>query len=165
MLIVNYRKNLSFVLTVLFIFIINNIVYSDDEELRIKGFCYTVENYINTLVDFTNTKCLAGTGEQKGTIGLILISEKSIFSNEAVKKAWLIVVVGAVGKTIMDNPNLKVDTIIVSDMNMMAKRKAFSFPGILAKNLQQKIYNGEINIEQLYKQLTASLKEYSIPTE
>ena len=50
-------------------------------------------------------------------------------------------------------------------MNMMAKRKAFSFPGILAKNLQQKIYNGEINIEQLYKQLTASLKEYSIPTE
>ena len=80
MLIVNYRKNLSFVLTVLFILIINNIVYSDDEELRIKGFCYTVENYINTLVDFTNTKCLAGTGGTKGNYRFNLDLRENPFS-------------------------------------------------------------------------------------
>ena len=158
---------IRFVLIIVFIrlIFINSNVYSDDEELRVKGFCYTIESYINALVDYTDTKCLAGAGEQKGTIGLILISEKPIFAKEAEKKAWLIVVVGAVGKTITDNPNIKVDTIIVSDINMMAKRKAFSFPGILAKNLQQKAYDGVIDIEQLYKQLITSLKEYPIPAE
>ena len=164
MLIVNNKRILSFILIVLlFVLTINNVGYSDDEGLRIKGLCYEIESYINALVEYTNTKCLAGAGEQKGTIGLILVSEKPIFAKEIAKKGWLIVVVGAVGKIISENPNSKIETIVVCDVNMLAQRKAFSFPGILANNLQQKAYNGEINIEQLYKQLIASLKEYSIP--
>jgi len=139
--------------------------YSDDVNLRVLGLCHTIEYYVNSLADYTNTKCLAGAGEQKETIGLILISEKPIFTMETEKKCWLIIVVGAIGRTIADNPSFKIDTIIVSDANMLSKRKAFSFPGILAKTLQQKLYNGEINLEQLYKQLTMSLKEYSIPAQ
>ena len=144
---------------------IDSDVYSDDEDLRARGACHMIEYYVNSLVNYTNTKCLAGAGEQKGTIGLILISEKPIFTMEAEKKCWLIVVVGAIGRTMADNPNLKIDTIVVCDTNMLAKGKAFSFPGILAKNLQQKLYNDEINLEQLYKQLIISLKEYSIPAQ
>ena len=42
---------IRFVLIIVFIrlIFINSNVYSDDEELRVKGFCYTIESYINAL--------------------------------------------------------------------------------------------------------------------
>ena len=138
-------------------------VYANDEVLKSKGLCYTIENYINGLVDYTTTKCLPGTGSQKGTIGFILISSKPIFSVEASKKAWLIGVVGAVGKVMRDNPNIKVGEVYVSDTNLMKNRRAYIFPGELAKTLQLKAFDGEINLEHLYLQLNRAMKEIDIP--
>src|SRR6266852_8129918 len=84
------------------------------EALQALGFCSEVQNYVNALVDFTNTKCLPGGAKKKGSFDLLMISEKPVFSVPAAKNAWLLVVVASVGKVSRENPDMNVSEVWVS---------------------------------------------------
>jgi hypothetical protein len=132
-----------------------------DEALEAAGLCHKIENFMNALVDYTNTKCLPAA--DRGALSFILISEKSIFSVEASKKAWLIVTVGAVGKVMNTHKSIKSSDVFVSDLNMMKDRKSYKYPTALAKSLQRQAETDQIGIEDLYKQLHKALVPYIVP--
>ncbi|MDP2383713.1 MAG: hypothetical protein Q8N00_13020 [Nitrospirota bacterium] len=132
-----------------------------DEVLEAAGLCHKIENLMNALVDYTNTKCLPTS--DRGALNFILISEKSIFSVEASKKAWLIVTVGAVGKVMNTHQKIKSSDVFVSDLNMMKNRKSYKYPIALAKRLQRQAQADQIGIEELYKQLNRALVPYIVP--
>lgn len=127
------------------------------------GLCSEIEKSINVLVDYTNTQCLPASGSQKGSTSFILISSKPIFNVKASKKAWLTTVVGTVGKVMANNPNIKVGKVFVSDVTLMQYRKGFVFSGELAKTLQGKTSNQEIDLEELYLQINRAIKRTDIP--
>lgn len=119
--------------------------------------CWDIQNYINILVDYTTTKCIPSRAEKKDVVSFILISEKPVFSSEDAKKAWLLVVVGAVGKVMNDRPNIEGDEVIVSDVNLTRQYRYYSFPVNLAKNLQGQLYRNEISLDRCYTDLTRKM--------
>ncbi|MEK6762738.1 MAG: hypothetical protein AABY96_08490 [Nitrospirota bacterium] len=132
-----------------------------DESLEAFGLCHNIENLVNALVDYTSTKCFPSSDH--GAISFLLISEKPIFSAEASKKPWLVVTVGAVGKTMNEHPKIKSSSVFVSDMNLMKDRKSYKYPIALAKSLQRQAKADQIGIEVLYKQLNRAMVLYSVP--
>src|SRR3990167_1748830 len=116
--------------------------YSDGETISAsvqsiekgQSICYEIQNYVNALMDNTQTSCLPSGGKE-GALSFIVISSEPIFSIESAKKAWLLVVVGAFGKTLNDQPSIKVDELWLSDINQMKERVAFVLRANLAKSL------------------------------
>lgn len=118
--------------------------------------CYEVQNAVNGLVDFTETKCLPSGGEA-GALSFIVISSEPVFSIEASRKAWILVAIASIGKTLNDQPSLKVDELWLSDVNQMKDRVAYVMPVSLAKSLQRKIYNGQIDLDGMYAEIKKNL--------
>jgi len=118
--------------------------------------CYEVQNAVNGLVDYTETKCLP-TGGKAGALSFIVISSEPVFSVEASKKAWVLVAVASIGKTLNDQPSLKVDELWLSDVNQMKSRIAHVMPVSLAKSLQRQVYNGQIDLDGMYAAIKKSL--------
>lgn len=121
------------------------------------NFCRTVESSINILADFTNTKCLPTAGSAKGRNSFILLSEKPVFSNEQSKKAWLIVACAAVGSELNKKTAVRAEELWFSDVARTKERTAFSVSAATCKSLQSKVYDGALNIEQMYSTLSAQL--------
>jgi hypothetical protein len=139
------------------------IAHAEDDYLKAERLCYEIERNINAQVDFTTTRCLPGPSLQKGSI--ILISKEPILSLRKSKKTrqyWLINVVRAVGMAMWDNPKIKIGDVYTTDTNLMEKHKALCFSGELAKVLQRKSFNGEINLDQLYLELRRATKWVNI---
>jgi hypothetical protein len=126
-----------------------------------QSICYEIQNYVNALVDYTRTSCVPAAGE--GALSFIVISSEPVFSVEASKKAWLLVVVAAVGKLMNDQPAVKIDKLFVSDANLMKGRVAYSFPATLTRSLQSKVFNGEMQVETMYAQIGKNLVRKDIP--
>jgi hypothetical protein len=60
----------------------------DNQFLIAEGLCHQMEPLINTLIDYSYTKCLTlGVSEATGT-SFIFITEKPLFAVEASKKGW-----------------------------------------------------------------------------
>ena len=144
------------------------IAHAEDDSLKAEGLCYEIERNINAQVDFTTTKCLSGPGLQKGSISFILISKEPILSLRKSKKTrryWLINVVRAVGTAMWDNPKIKMGDVYATDTNLMEKhKKLYLSRAELAKVLQRKAFNGEINLDQLYLELRRATKWVDIPS-
>lgn len=141
------------------------IAHAEDDNLKAERLCYEIERDINAQVDFTTTRCLPGPSLQKGSI--ILISKEPILSLRKSKKTrqyWLITVVKTVGMAMWDNPKIKIGDVYTTDTNLMEKHKALCFSGELAKVLQRKAFNGEINLDQLYLELRRATKWVDIPS-
>lgn len=145
--------------------VLNIILYvvpvQSDESLEAAGLCHNTENLMNALIDYTSTKCFPGSDH--GAISFVLVSEKPIFSAKASKKGWLVVTVGAVGKTMNEHPKIKSSDVFVSDMNLMKDRKGYKYPIALARKLQRQASADQIEIEELYKQLDKALVPFSVP--
>lgn len=140
------------------------IAHAEDDQLKAERLCYEIEKDINAQVDFTTTRCLPDPSLRKGSI--ILISKEPILSLRKSKKTrqyWLITVVKAVGIAMWDNPKIKIGDVYTTDTNLMEKHKALCFSGELAKVLQRKAFNGEINLDQLYLELRRATKWVDIP--
>lgn len=127
-----------------------------------QGLCYEIENIVNLLATFTYTKCLPAAGDRKGALSFLIISEKPVFSTEKSKKAWLVTVTGATGKTLRDHRTILAEKIIVSDVHLMKQFKGFSFPAALAKQLQAQISSDQITIHVLYDRLNSALKPFVV---
>jgi hypothetical protein len=133
---------------------------ADDRALQWKGACSEVEAYANTLFDATRTKC----GAAKGGI-FAVVAEKPVFSVPAAKKAWVLIIVGAVGKIANDHPGLGCTALVMSDADTARQRRGYSLPCSTAKSLQRDISSGKLSVETAWKQIDTSLKEVgSAPT-
>ncbi len=134
-----------------------------DRALIAMGLCSEMERLVNALVDYTTTTCLPNITGTKGAT-FIFISDKPVFAVEASKKAWIIVVVSAVGKTLNDNPTYSADKVLFADAGMAQEKRYDTVPAALAKSLQRKAYNGQIPIETMWSQITSALTPYTAPT-
>ena len=126
-----------------------------------KGLAYQIEKYVNGMVDYTTTTCIPAAG-RPGAFSLIIISSRPIFDVEAAKKAWLVAVGGAVGKTLHDNATAKVDQVIVSDAALMKERRAFTIDASLLRSLQEPVKSEKIDLDQMYSQMLHGLSAYVI---
>lgn len=72
-------------------------------------------------------------------------------------------VVGAVGKVASDNPDMPLDEIWVSDVNLLKDSSTyFVFPASEAKALRHQIYVGSLTIDQAYDRLSPTLRKKSL---
>jgi hypothetical protein len=136
----------------------------DNQALIAMGLCSQMEPLINTLIDYSYTKCLPNIAGTKGT-SFIFITEKPIFAMEASKKAWVIVVVVAVGKILNDKPSYRADKIFFADVSMAKDKSYYTVSAALAKSLQHKIYSGQISAETIWGQIDSALTPYTAPPE
>ena len=113
----------------------------------------------NAIVDYTQTRCFP-TGGKAGAFSFIVVSSAPVFSVEASKKAWQLVVVAAVGKLLNDRPTYKMDELIVSDTNLMKDRVGYALPASLAKSLQSRMFNGRTNLDAAYAEIQKSLVQF-----
>jgi len=123
--------------------------------------CYEVQNAVNGLADYTETKCFPSDGNA-GALSFIVISSEPVFSVEASKKAWMLVTVASIGKSLNDQPSIKVDELWLSDVNQMKNRVAYVISGSLAKSLQQQAYNGKIDLNSMYATIKKNLVQKTV---
>jgi hypothetical protein len=137
--------------------------FSSDQALIAMGLCEEMGHLVNVMVDYTATKCIPAL-MTKGT-NFIFVSEKPVFLVEASKKAWMIVVVAVVGKTLNNKPTYKSDKILFGDVSMVKEKHYYTVPAALAKSLQPKVYNGEISVETMWGRITSALTPYPVPAK
>lgn len=127
-----------------------------------EALCYQIQNSVNALADFTQTSCLPSAGSAPGSYSLIVLSSKPVFSVEASKKAWLIVAVAATGDSLNRQPSVKADELWFSDTTLMKNRTAHVFPASLAKSLQRRVKNGQMDLEGMYSEIKRNLVQKTI---
>jgi hypothetical protein len=123
--------------------------------------CRSIEKTVNALIEYTHTTCTPITDH--GAMSVILLSEKAIFSNEASKKGWLIVTVGAVANVLNAQTAVKTSDVFVTDGKLVQKRKGYKYPIVLARTLQRQTKAHQIGLEELYQQLNGALVATPLP--
>jgi hypothetical protein len=136
---------------------------TEQNTLVAMGLCSEMERLINTLVDYTQTKCIplmnGGTG-----VSFLFVSSRPVFSVEASEKAWALVVVGAYGHLFNPRPSYKLDSIFFTDASLLSKeRSAQTLSGSMAKKLQKELYDGKITVEGAWHQMQSNMKPYHVP--
>lgn len=114
-----------------------------------QSICYEVQNAVNGLVNYTETSCFPTRGKARA-LSFIIISSEPVFSAEASKKAWVLVTVASIGKSLNEQPSIRADELWLSDANQIRNRIAYVLPAALAKSLQRQIYSGTIDLEGMY---------------
>jgi len=150
---------LAIVSAVISLWSMSSLAQSADQGQAI---CYEVQNIVNALVDYTETKCLPVAKEAEA-ISFIVISSQPVFSREASKKAWVLVVVASIGKALNQRPGVKTNELWLSDINRMKGRVAYGMPVTVAKTLQRRIVNNKLNLDQMYSIIKKRLKKKVIP--
>ena len=130
----------------------------DDTVLVAEGLCSEMVEFVNGLADFTATKCLPG-GSKTGT-EFIFISEQPVFSVPASKKAWLMVVVAAVGKVLNDHPDYSAGALLFADVKMAATKQYESLPATTAKDLQRRTMAGNLDVDGMWAAISADVKPF-----
>ena len=87
-----------------------------------------------------------------------------MFLAEASKKAWVIVVVAAVGKALNDNPSYRADKIFVADIDMAKALKYYAISTSFAKKLQKEVYDRQTSVEIMWSRITSAWRLYTGPT-
>jgi hypothetical protein len=136
--------------------------FADDEADTALSYCADMQQKIDALVDYAKTTCIPAKG--KTGMDFIFLSDQPVFSQEAAKKGWLIVVVAVAGDTFNKVP-LKTEQLIVADQDMMKSRKAFKIPAGTARSLQKKVKAGQIGLDAMYSEIGNSMTPYSIPAQ
>ena len=137
-----------------------NPAAADNQATLAQGYCYEMQNLINVLVDFTDTKCLPGSDE----IGMsfIFVSSEPVFSVPAAKKEWLLSVVGIFGQTFNKN-SMESEQVIFTDNILLTRREAYLMPAPTARQLQHQIKNNQIDLETMYQRVLEALQKQVIP--
>lgn len=127
-----------------------------------EALCYQIQNSVNVIADFTQTSCLPNAGNVPGSYSFVLLSSKPVFSAEDSKKAWLIVAVGVAGASLNKQPSVKADELWFSDTTLMKNRIVHVFPASIAKSLQHRAKNDQIDLEEMYREIKRNLVQKTI---
>jgi hypothetical protein len=127
-----------------------------------QAICYEVQNTVNALVNYTETKCIPVAKETEA-ISFIVISSEPVFSRETSKKAWVLVVVASIGKSLNQRPRVKTNELWLSDINQMKSRVSYAIPVSVAKTLQRQIVNDKLDLDEMYSIIKKRLIRKVIP--
>lgn len=152
------RKYVGAVLVVLFL---SSVTFAQSAE-KGEALCYQIQNSVNALADFTQTSCLPSAGSTPGSYSFIVLSSNPVFSVEASKKAWLIVAIAAAGDSLNKQSSVKADELWLSDAALMKNRTAHVFPASLAKSLQRRVKNGQLDLEGMYSEIKRNLVQKTV---
>ncbi len=133
---------------------------ADAQALEAIRICNKMVKQIDLLVEYTKTLCVPAQG--RNGMSFFFVSQVPIFSIEASKKWWLLVVAGVFGETFNANA-MKSDEVAFSDVSMVKSGLYFRIPAKTARTLQRRVLNGEITLDSMYEQITAAMELYSIP--
>ncbi len=137
-----------------------------DLNLKAKGLCLDIERVVNDLLlkKPESVKCIPAGGRIKGSVSLILVYQLPWFSTPTSRKAVLVTSMLASGSVLRKNSSLKVDEIIVSDVEQMKNYRAYKFPGDAAMRIQRRVQSDQIDWEKGYLELTPDVQQVTIPT-
>jgi hypothetical protein len=135
---------------------------TNDRSLIAMGLCSQMERLVNALMDYASTERVPNISDPKST-SFIFIVDKPIFSVEASKKAWMLVVIAAVGKTLNDNSSYSADQILLAELSMAKEKKYYATRASLGKSLQHKASIGQINLDTMWSEVIAALKPFVVP--
>jgi hypothetical protein len=131
------------------------------EAREARGLCDNIERFINSRVKYTHTECVPMV--KHGAVSFLLISDKPVFLDASLKKAWLIWTTGAVGTLMNAHQTIKGADVFVSDMQMRENKKSYKYPIALAKTLQEQTMADQMDVEDLYEQLKNALAPVPFP--
>lgn len=134
---------------------------TDDDALIAMGLCEDMDQNINTVADFTETKCIPALDDRGNNF--IFISSNPVFTVESSEEAWALVVIAAFGHEFNNKSNYEVRNIYLSDVNMAKTLNYFVLSGELAKQLQSQVYNGQIEPEAAWATIVSSMQPYKGP--
>lgn len=122
--------------------------------------CARALKAINTLADFTRTDC-APTRDANG-VTLIFISIDRVFADERSKKAYLMVLVGAVGNELNANPKVPIAAVSFMDKHLGLQKAYFTIPAKDAARLQKEIKADRLTLDSFYSGILAAGKLQSV---
>jgi len=118
--------------------------------------CAKATKNINLLADFTRTDCTPAKEAQRHS--LIFVSLDPIFANPKSKKAYLIVLVGAVGAELNSSSAARIENINIMDKELGRQRTYFTIPARDAARLQEDIRTDRIDLEGFYRGILSAGK-------
>jgi hypothetical protein len=119
--------------------------------------CNQIAIEVNTVIDWTQTLCIAARGKQPGAYSFIVTSTQPVFSAEASKKAWLLMAVAFAGKNLNESPSVKAEELWLSDANLVKNRTAYILPARVAKLLQRQVKSDKITLDGMYSEVSKNL--------
>ena len=122
---------------------------------------YAAKN-LNVIVDFTKTVCLAPT---LGAKTLIFSSDRAVYDTQAIRKPYLLALVGAAGDAINKFPNAKIVDVVFMDLDLGGRRQYWGISATDAARLQLEVASDRITLEQFHKAVTASSKVVDLPAK
>lgn len=120
--------------------------------LEAKRMCSKIAQNANILADYVGTGCKPAKAKD-GTVDLVIVARKPIFYKPDTKKAWLLVIMGAVGKELTDHADVPIGDIIVTDTALASQEIMYWFPAQLAKTLRNRVHGGEMTLLEAYAEL------------
>jgi hypothetical protein len=145
--------------SVLALLIRPGVACADDAvRLAYDGLCSRITNYINTIVDYTTTRCESAIGTKD--VALMLFVKEPVFSDPKARLAWGLVAITAAGKVTRDSPRPKVDIIALADSDLVARHKAVLVPVTVAQKIQIGVHDkglvsdAEVAVDALLDRLT-----------
>lgn len=118
--------------------------------------CSKAAKNINLLADFTRTDCTPA--KEADSFSLIFVSLDPVFANAQSKKAYLAVLVGAVGAELNAAPKAKIINVNFMDKELGRQRTYFTISAKEAARLQREIRSDRLDVEGFYSGILASGK-------
>lgn len=134
---------------------------ADLEADRAAGICVEIERNINTLADFTTTRCWPA--KDPAGISFIIVAHAPVFTSDTTLKGWLLTVMGATGLALNNRSNFKADRIYISDAGRMKNRRAKAIAASAMKSLQRRVKAGQIGLDAAYAEMIQKMTDYTIP--
>jgi hypothetical protein len=93
---------------------------------------------------------------------LAVVSEQPVLSVPAAKKAWLLLIVAAVGKVLNDHPKLGCKALAMSDVASAQQKRSYALPCSSTKIIQSKINTDNLSPEAAWALIEGALAELPI---
>jgi hypothetical protein len=135
-----------------------SLAASDNDTLIAMGLCQDMDYYINSVADFTETKCIPVPNDRGSNF--IFVSLKPVFSVKASEKAWVLVVSLSFGREFNKKADYKVGSLYLADMTMVPNLSYSVLSGELAKKLQKQVYDGQIEPDAAWESIVSAMKSY-----
>jgi len=130
--------------------------------LELQGLASEIEKKINLIAKFTSTHVFPTKGDTDAHIGLVVVSDKPIFSADKTKIPWLVVAVASVGYALNQNPHINASETWFSDSAVVKQGKAYALPGTFIKDLQRRNKANEIGYEETCSEILKNLVEKTV---
>ncbi len=119
---------------------------------------------INHLIDFAQTEC--APGRSGSSLQLMVITSQAALDTAFHRKAYLIVVVGALGKALDDVGTGTVKEVVIMDRHLGAQRKYLAIPAKEVLRISRAARQDKFeSLDALYAAIERSVRTEAIPAK